>query len=147
MVPIAGDAKPFEILPLHVQTFQGILTAFPAQIQRIQFVSVQAQNFDGRMLDRQAVRVPAGNIGRVVTLKRFILDNDVLQNFVERRADMDVAIGVRRSVMQHELGPAGGNRLFLVIDLFLLPVLEHLRLPFRQIRPHWELRLRQIQCF
>ena len=60
---------------------------------------------------------------------------------------MDVAVGVRRPVMQHELGTAGGSRLFLVIDLFLLPVLEHLRLPFRQIRPHRELRLRQVQRF
>ena len=147
MVPIAGNAKTFEILPLHVQTFQGILTAFPAQIQRIQFVPVQAQNFDGRMLNRQAVRIPTGNIGRIVTLKRLILDNDILQNLVERRADMDVAIGVRRPVMQNEFGPAGGSRLFLVIDLFLLPVFEHLRLPFRQICPHRELRLRQVQCF
>jgi hypothetical protein len=50
------------------------------------------------VLDGQTVAVPAGDIGCVVTLERARLDDDVLEDLVERVTDVDRAVGVRRAV-------------------------------------------------
>ena len=58
------------------------------------------------VLDRQAVAVPAGHVGRVEARHRLGLDHDVLQDLVDRVADVDVAVGVGRAVVQDELRAA-----------------------------------------
>jgi hypothetical protein len=60
------------------------------------------------VLDRQAVAVPARHVGRVEAGQRLGTDDDVLEDLVHRVADVDVAIGVRRAVVQHEARPPGG---------------------------------------
>src|SRR3546814_3593066 len=54
-------------------------------------------------LDGQAVAVPAGDIGRVLALQRLGADDHVLQDMVERVADVHVAIGIGRAVVEDEL--------------------------------------------
>ncbi len=54
-------------------------------------------------LDRQTVTVVAGNIGRVVAHHRARLDDEVFQDLVHRRAEMDVGIGVGWAIVQDEL--------------------------------------------
>jgi hypothetical protein len=39
------------------------------------------------------------------------LDDDVLEDLVDRVADVDVAVGVGRAVVQHEARPALGEAL------------------------------------
>jgi hypothetical protein len=60
------------------------------------------------VLDRQAVAVPARHIGRVETGQRLGADDDVLEDLVHRVADVDVAVGVGRAVVQHEARAALG---------------------------------------
>ena len=57
--------------------------------------------------DRQAVTVPARNVRRAVAAQRFVLDDDVFENLVQRGADVDVAVGERRAIVQHEFLGAG----------------------------------------
>jgi hypothetical protein len=60
---------------------------------------------------------------------------------------MDVAIGVRRPVMQHEFGPAGGGRAQFAVEADIAPGFEDFRLALRQSGAHREFRLRQEQGF
>jgi hypothetical protein len=51
-------------------------------------------------LDGQAVAVPAGHVGRIEALHGLRLDDEILEDFVERGAQVDVAVGVGRPVVQ-----------------------------------------------
>ena len=53
-------------------------------------------------LDRQAVAVPARHIGRILAEHLLRAVDDVLQDLVQRGAEMDVAVGVGRAVVQDE---------------------------------------------
>ncbi len=51
-------------------------------------------------LDGQAVAVVAGNVGRIEAGHGFRLDDEVLQALVQGVAEVDGAIGVRRTVVK-----------------------------------------------
>ena len=73
---------------------------------------------------------------------RFVLDDDVLENLVERMADVDVAIGVGRTVVQNKFRPFLIRFKNLEISSFALPPFDLLRFILRQVGPHGKLRLR-----
>ena len=60
---------------------------------------------------------------------------------------VNVAVGIRRPVMQHKFGLAGVMLLHQLIDVFLLPVGQNFRLTLRQVAAHGEISFRQIKCF
>ncbi len=93
--------------------------------------------------DRQTVAVPARHIGRILAQHLLRADDQILEDLVERRADMDVAIGIGRAVMEHEFGPAARLRAQLLVKPDLGPALEQLGLAFRQLGLHREIGLRQ----
>ena len=55
--------------------------------------------------DRQPVAVPARHIRRAETGHRFRFHDQILEDLVQRRAHVDVAIGEGRAVVQHEQRP------------------------------------------
>jgi len=74
------------------------------------------------------------------------LHHDVLQNLVHARAQVDVAVGVRGPVVQHELGLAQTRVNHLVVGFFRFPLRQQLRLPVREVRLHLEPPARKIKC-
>ena len=58
---------------------------------------------------------------------------------------MNLPIGVRRSVVQHELGPACGDLSLALVQAHLLPALEHLGLALGEIGLHGEAGVGEIQ--
>ncbi|MNI99532.1 hypothetical protein D3C73_1586340 [compost metagenome] len=56
--------------------------------------------------------------------------------------DMDIAVRIRRSVVQDEFRFALPALLHLRIDVDVLPMLLHFRLGLRQIAAHREIRLK-----
>ena len=61
----------------------------------------------------QAVAVPARHVRRVEAQHVAGLDDEVLEDLVERRADVDLAVGVRRPVVQQvELGALPRRRIW-----------------------------------
>ena len=74
-------------------------------------------------------------------------ENEILERFVERRADVDVAIGEGRTVVEDErlsgLRVAGADA---VVNAFGVPLLEALGLALHETGFHRETRLRQIEC-
>ena len=114
MVPVADDAEPLELLPLHRKPMLGIGAAFPAEGDdrlRIREVGLRLALASVEFLldlpfDREPVTVPAGNVVGFPPRHLVRAHDDVLQRLVERGADMDVAVGVRRPVVEHEFWPA-----------------------------------------
>ena len=72
-------------------------------------------------------------------------DDDVLQDLVERRADVDVAVGVGRAVMQHEFGLAAAGVAQALVQAALVPGLDPARLALGQVAAHRERRVRQVE--
>ena len=60
-------------------------------------------------------------------------------------ADMDVAVGIGRAVMQHEFFAAGGGGAQLLVEAHLLPAGDRFRLLLRQAGAHREFGLGQIK--
>src|SRR2546430_17569299 len=55
-----------------------------------------------RSLNRRAVAIPAGDVGRIVPRHAFGLNDKILENFVEAGAEMDLSGGVRRGGVQNK---------------------------------------------
>ena len=97
-----------------------------------------------RMFDGQPVAVPARDVRRIEALERARLDDDVLEDLVERVADVDGAVGVRRAVVQHEARPTARDLTQAAVGVLGLPTREQRRLALRQVGLHGEARLREI---
>ena len=145
--PIAQHTQAFKILTLNIHPFQSEIVAFSAQSQHVQLVAVQAQLLDAGVLDRHTVSIPARNIRSIEAAGIFIFYNDVLQNFIQRRAHVNLAVGIRRAVVQHKFRLAGMQRLLFIINVVFLPEFQKVRFTLRQACAHRELGFRQIQCF
>ena len=73
-------------------------------------------------LDRQPVAIPARHVGRAEAAQGFVFDDDVLENLVQRGADVDVAVGERRAVVQDEFLRAGARGLDFLRKASRLPI-------------------------
>src|SRR3546814_18760410 len=86
VVPIAADAEALQLLALGIHPLLGIGPAFGTKFLDRNLVLVQlflAILFLDLPLDRQAVAVPAGDVGRVLALQRLGEDDHVFQDRVE----------------------------------------------------------------
>ncbi len=144
-LPVAEHAEALEVGALQRDLLGGELAAGGAERRRIEFVPRTTVLLLDRELDRQAMAVPARHVGRVVAIEAARLDDDVLEDLVDRMADVDRAIGIRRPVVQHEARPAAGD---VAAARHRCPRscqrCEHLRLALREIGLHREVGPRKI---
>ena len=144
--PVAVDAEALELRPLDSDPMGGEVAAFLAEFEDRHRILGQ---FPGAVFlldhpfDRQAVAVPAGDIDRVLAHHLLRPVDHVLQDLVEGVADMEIAVGVRRAVMEDEfLAPLRG-RAQPPPQIHCRPALQQSRLALRQIAAHRKLGLRQ----
>ncbi len=112
-VPLALDAEAAELGILQRQPLLRVGAALGAELEHRDGVLVAAGGAVFLLdlpLDRQAVAVPARDVADAASGHALGAVDDVLVDLVQRVADMQVAVGVGRSVMQHEGRPAGGIR-------------------------------------
>ena len=102
------------------------------------------QFFNG-VFNRQAVAVPAGDVLRVKASQLLGLDDHVLEHFVQRVADVQLAVGVRRAVVQHKQGSTLPGIAQFFVEALLVPGLHPGRLALGQIAPHGKGRVGQVQ--
>ena len=135
VIPVTQHAKAFEVHHLLSDLLGGKGTALGLHFVAGQVAAMQF--FDG-VFNRQAVAVPAGGVQRVKAFELAALDDHVLQNLVHRVADVQLAVGVGRAVVQDELGcPAAGIAQLLVNALFI-PLLGPGGLALGQVAAHGE---------
>ena len=145
MVPVTQHAQPFEIFPLGIDPLEGIFPAHFPQFHRRQFVTVHPGGLQAGVFDGHAMGIPAGDIRGIVPLGIFIFHDDVLQDFVQGMAHVDLAVGIGRSVVEDEFLMACMEFLLFSIDIIFIPEIQEIRFPFGQPCPHGEFRFRQIQ--
>ena len=113
-LPVAEDAEALEVLPHLPDAALREAAALPAHVghahpaPRAPAAAVHLQ------LDRQPVAVPPRHVGGVEAGHRARAHHEVLEDLVERRPEVNPAVGVGRSVVQDELRRAppapGGSR-------------------------------------
>ena len=91
--------------------------------------------------NRQTVAVPTRNIVRVKAEHLLAACHEILQNLVQRVADMNIAVRVWRAVMQHETRATGGCLTEAFIEVDLRPARQNFRLALRQARAHRKIGL------
>ena len=145
--PIASDTQPLELLALDVDPALGKFPALRPEFVDRHRVFVFAL-FAVLLLDlpfnREAVTIPARDIAAVMAHHLVRAHDDVLDRFVERVANMEMAIGVRRPVMERERRAA----LFFaqaVVNADLFPTRKPIGLTLGQSRTHREVGFRQVQ--
>ena len=146
MVPIAIYAQPFQLLALRIHPMLRIGAAFSTEFGRWYFVLVQlllAILLFDLPLDGQAMAIPTGHIRRVLAKQGLRADNRVLQYMVQRMADMHVAIGIRRAIMQDELLAPAAAIAQLGIEILFLPARQNDRFLLGQASLHRKIGFRQ----
>ena len=135
VVPLAQHAKADEAGALAVDLLERVGARFLQHLGRRQ---VLAELFFDLDLDRHAVAVPARHIRRVEAGDGARFDDHVFQDLVDRVAQVDVAVRVRRTIVQDEFRTAGGCLADAFIDLLVLPLLDPARLALGEVAAHRE---------
>ena len=139
MRPVGVHTKALEAVALHVDEALGPLAAELAHLGLARLGHLlRAELLLNLVLDGLTVAVPTGNVGGVEAALRMRLYDEVLEDLVERVADVDGAVGIGRAVVENEGLAVLVLLENLVIDIELFPLLETLRLILRQIGAHGE---------
>ncbi len=144
LVPLAQAAEALEGVALDVDVVQRELVAGGAELGGGHFLVVELLLFYDGALDGHAVVVPAGVVDGLPAGHGLIAGDEVLEALVERGAHVDGAVGERRAVVQVEDGPALGALEHLVVEVHVVPLLEHIGFALGQRGAHGELGFRQI---
>jgi hypothetical protein len=142
VVPVAQHAEADEVLLLALDLLGSIGTAQLAHLVGGDILAVLLLDL---VLDRQAVAVPARHVGRIETAQGLRADDDVLEDLVDRMADVDVAIGIGRAVMEHEARAAGADLADALVKPLPLPLGDPLRLAPGQIAAHRKRGIGKVQ--
>ena len=141
VIPIAQNAQTPELTALDVDEFAGVSLGFLADFQGRE----SAGFLDDLEFDGQPVAVPAGDERGAVAEHRLGFDDQVLQNFVERGAHVDVAIGEGRAVVEHEERGVFAGRLNLSVERLAFPLGQPCGLAGNEVGLHGEVRFGEIQ--
>ena len=145
VVPVPEHAEPLELGALDIDVLAGVGLARLADGGRVRGgIARLAHVLADLELDRQPVAIPARDIGRAEAAQGLVLDDDVFENLVQGRADMHVAVGKGRAIVQDKLLRAGTLGLDGGIKPGGLPLLQPRRFPRDQVRLHREIGLRQV---
>ena len=94
------------------------------------------------MLDGEAVAVPAGDVGAVVSCHELAPDDEVLECFVHEVTEVDGAVGVGGTVVEDECFASFTGGLHRVVEALLVsqrvPSLEGCRLVLHEVGLHGE---------
>ena len=142
MVPFAQNAEALEVLFLALHLLGGIGAC---QLLRLLDGNVLAVGLLDLYFNGHAVAVPARHIVRIKASELARLDDHILQYLVDRMPDVDVAVGIGRPVVQHELRPAFGGRANFFVDLLLFPFPHPDRLALGEVAAHREWRVGQVE--
>ena len=145
VLEITDDAQTLELVAHDVDVLGGKLFADLAQLQLGDVLLLVADGGQGLQLDGQAVGIKTGHIGSLIALHVLVTDDDILDDLVQGGAHVDVAVCIRRAVMQDELRLALVVLHELIVQVVVVPILEHDRLLFGQTGTHLKQGLGQIQ--
>ena len=145
-VPIADHPQPLELAALDADPLLGEGAALPAQLQdrhRILALALLPVALFDLPFDWQAVTVPARNVVGILAEHLLGAVDNVFEDLVQRRADVQMAVGIGRPVVQHELRAPSRHLTQFPIEVKTPPARQNVRLPLRQFRLHGKVGARQ----
>ena len=130
VVPVTQNTEALKLLALQVDVLAGIGIAGRSDRGRIGIGLALGAQFLGHLgLDGQAMAVPAGNVRGLESAQGLRLQDQILENLVQRRADVHIAVGEGWAVMQDKPGRLSPGRHQLTIKVRAVPLGQPLRLP------------------
>ena len=145
VIPVAQDAEPPELVALDVDEPLRVRAARPAELGDGQMTLLGAELLVDLVLDGQAVTIPARDVRRVHAGHAPRPHDEVLQHLVEGMPDVDVAVGIRRAVVQHEQRPSPAPLAQPGIQVHRLPSRDRGRLGRFQVGLHRKAGAREVQ--
>ncbi len=100
--PITQHTDPLELCFLDLDPFLGKRITTSPHFRRRQIEVLLTNFLNNFLFDGQTVTVPARHVRRAMSGHGLVAVDRILQGFIQGRADMHVAIGERRSVVQDE---------------------------------------------
>ena len=145
LVPGSENAQALEVGPLQVEEFFGVQAALLAHLQLAHALFARAQFLVHLVLDGQAVAVPARDVRAVKPFHGFALDHEILEDLVQGRAQVDVAVGVGRAVVQDIGFPTGMVVQDFIINIGRFPFFQGLGLFLAELGFHGKVGARQVK--
>ena len=146
VIPIAHQAKAFELIALDVDPVLRVGAAFGTEFFDRHFVLVQlflAIFLFDFPFDGQPVAIPAGHERRIFAEQALRTDDHVFQDALHRMANMHVAIGIGRAIVKDEFFASLTRGANLTVKIFGLPPRQKTRLLLRKASLHGKISLRQ----
>ena len=143
--PVGEDPEALELATLFLDVGGGELGARLADAERVQGLLLGLQLLHDLVLDRQAVAVPTGDVGRAEAAHRLVAQDGILQQFVEGGADVHVPVGEGRTIVEHEGRLTGGAGLDRLVEAEALPMGDAYRLALGETGPHREIGHRKVE--
>ena len=143
-IPVANNAQTLELRALRVYVVMCKLLTLGTELSNRNLAAIHAISLDGLTLDRQTVSIPARDIRRLIPHHIARTDDEILENLVQGVAHVQIAVCIRRAVVQNEEWLALVLLHQFMVEICLLPVLKKTRLALGKTRTHREICLRQI---
>ena len=105
IVPVTEHTQSLEVDTLPVDLLHRVVAARLAELRCTDLVARLADLLLDLQLDRQAMAVPTGHVWRMKAGQQARFHHHVLANLVDRVPHVDVAVGIRRAVVQDEPRP------------------------------------------
>ena len=121
IIPLAENTKADKVLLLPLNLAQSIVPTLLPERFIVNFNTGLTVLFLNLMFNGQTMTVPTGHIGGVITHHRARLDDNILEDFVDRMANMNNAIGVGRAVVKNKLFAPRSGLANGCVQLILLP--------------------------
>ena len=144
VVPRPEDAEPLKLRRHRADEALCVCAARAAEVGDRHFAFLRSKLAIDFQLDRQPVTVVAHDVRRVVPGHRPRFDDEILENLVERRAQVNIAVGVGRAIVQDEFRRPGAARPDLPVEVHGRPAGERLGLARGQVGFHGKVGPRQV---
>ena len=144
-IPLPKHTQPPKLYLMVLDERRRKLPAHLPKFRRRNFRRLPAQFLLDLRLDRQPVAVPTRNIWRPEPGHGLRLHDHVLQHLIQPGAQVNLARGIRRSVVQHKKRCTRARFQNALVEARRFPRRQLLRLALRQLCLHREVGLRKIQ--
>ena len=145
VIPVAEDAETLEFVGHHANEAFGVGAAGAPEVRDAHVALLLTNLAVYLQFDRQTMAVVARDVRGVEPRHRAGLHDEVLEDLVQRGAEVDLPVGVRRTIVQDELRASGASFTDPLVQTHFLPAGERLRFGRLKVGLHREVSTRKIE--
>ena len=138
--PVTEDAETAELAALNIDEFAGVFLRAATHLGG----GETCGGFDHPKFDREAVAIPTRNERSTEACHRFGFNHEVLENLVERRPHVDIAIREGRSIVEKIERSIFATLLDFFVKPLLFPLGQRFRFTLGQAGLHGKIGFRKI---